>query len=71
MILYYSPKTRAFPVLWALEELGAEYELKFLNLGAGEQTTDDYRRVNPMMKVTVTLYSTPNRPSVHARSDEL
>jgi glutathione S-transferase len=51
MILYYSPKTRAFPILWTLEELGAEYELKFLNLGAGEQKSDEYRRVNPMMKI--------------------
>jgi len=51
MILYYSPQTRAFPVLWALEELGADYELKTVDLGRGDQKTDDYRRLNPMMKV--------------------
>ena len=33
MILYHSPGTRAFPVLWALEELGFPYELKSLGYG--------------------------------------
>jgi len=51
MILYYSPQTRAFPVLWALEELGSEYELKIIDLQQGAQKTDEYRRLNPMMKV--------------------
>ena len=51
MILYYSPKTRAFPVLWALEELGTDYELKSLDLSRGEQGKAEYRRINPMMKV--------------------
>ncbi|QWG18096.1 glutathione S-transferase family protein [Bradyrhizobium sediminis] len=51
MILYYSPQTRAFPVLWALEEIGSEYELKIINLRQGAQKADDYRRLNPMMKV--------------------
>ena len=27
MKLYYWPKTRAFRVLWALEEIGAPYDL--------------------------------------------
>jgi hypothetical protein len=35
MILYHSPGTRAFPVLWALEDLGFPYELKSLDLGQG------------------------------------
>ena len=53
MILYYSPQTRAFPVLWTLEELAVEYELKIVNLKQAEQKKDEYRRLNPMMKVPV------------------
>jgi glutathione S-transferase len=51
VILYYSPQTRAFPVLWTLEELAVEYELKIVNLKQAEQKKDEYRRLNPMMKV--------------------
>ncbi len=51
MILYYTPQTRAFPVLWALEELAAQYELKAVDLSRGEQKTDEYHRLNPMTKV--------------------
>jgi glutathione S-transferase len=51
MILYYSPQTRAFPVLWTLEELGVEYELKIIDLKLGAQKKGEYRRLNPMMKV--------------------
>lgn len=43
MILYYSPQTRAFPVLWTLEELAVEYELKIVNLKQAEQKKDEYR----------------------------
>ena len=47
MKLYFSPGTRAFPILWALEELGAEYELNHLNLKKGEQQSEEYKRINP------------------------
>jgi glutathione S-transferase len=48
VILYYSPRTRAFPVLRALQELGSRYELEIIDL---KQRKDEYRRLNPMMKV--------------------
>lgn len=51
MILHYCPKTRAFPVLWALEELGAQYQLNYINLSEGEQRSEGFRSINPMMKV--------------------
>ena len=51
MILYDSPQTRAFPVLWTLEEPAVECELKIVNLKQAEQQKDEYRRLNPMMKV--------------------
>jgi glutathione S-transferase len=76
VILYYSPQTRAFPVLWTLEELAVEYELKIVNLKQAEQKEDEYRRLNPMMKVpaltdgdVVVQSSTkraPRRPSIRS-----
>jgi glutathione S-transferase len=38
-------------VLWTLEELDAQYELKIVNLKRRDQKKDEYRRINPMMKV--------------------
>jgi glutathione S-transferase len=38
-------------VLWTLEELAVEYELKIVNLKQAGQKEDQYRRFNPMMKV--------------------
>src|SRR5215475_5823919 len=45
VILSYCPQTRAFPVLWTLEEPAVEYELKIVNLKQGEQKKDEYRRL--------------------------
>jgi glutathione S-transferase len=49
--LYYAPKSRSSATLLLLEELGTPYELKVLNLEAGEQRRPDYLAVNPMGKV--------------------
>jgi glutathione S-transferase len=49
--LYHSPNTRSSAALLLLEELGAPYELKVLNMKAGEQRRPDYLAVNPMGKV--------------------
>jgi len=38
-------------VLWTLEEPAVECELKIVNLKQAEQQKDEYRRLNPMMKV--------------------
>jgi glutathione S-transferase len=51
IILYHSPNTRSSGTLLLLEELGAPYELKVLNMKAGEQRRPDYLAVNPMGKV--------------------
>jgi glutathione S-transferase len=53
MKLYYWPKTRAFRVLWALEEIGAPYDLVRVNIREGAQATPQFRAINPMMKVPV------------------
>ena len=39
--LTLQPQTRAFPVLWTLEELAVEYELKIINLKQAEQRKDE------------------------------
>jgi glutathione S-transferase len=49
--LYHSPNTRSSATLLLLEELGAPYDLKVLNMKAGEQRQPDYLAINPMGKV--------------------
>lgn len=49
--LYHSPNTRSSGALILLEELGAPYELRVLNMKAGEQRQPEYLAVNPMGKV--------------------
>lgn len=48
LVLYYAPRTRAFRARWMLEELAVPYELRTVNLAAGEQRTPEYRRVHPL-----------------------
>ncbi|MGH7113689.1 MAG: glutathione S-transferase family protein [Stellaceae bacterium] len=49
--LYHSPNTRSTGALILLEELGAPYDLRVLNMKAGEQRQPAYLAVNPMGKV--------------------
>lgn len=51
LTLYHAPNTRSTGALILLEELGAPYELKMLNLKAGEQRQSAYLAINPMGKV--------------------
>lgn len=51
MKLYYWPKTRAFRILWMLEELGTAYELECINIRTHEQSSPQFAAVNPMMKI--------------------
>jgi len=48
---YHSPNTRSGGTRILLEELGVPYELKVLNMKAGEQRQAEYLAVNPMGKV--------------------
>jgi len=54
--LYHSPQSRSNGVLHLLEELGAPYELKLVNLRAGEQLTPEYRAINPMGKIPAIVH---------------
>lgn len=53
--LFHSPHTRSSSVLTLLEELGAPYELRVLNMKAGEQRQPAYLAVNPLGKVPAIL----------------
>ena len=52
-VLYHHPYSRAANVVWMLEEVGHPYELRFVDLLAGEQRGADFRRLNPMGKLPV------------------
>ena len=54
--LFHSPQTRSSGALTLLEELGAPYTLRVLNMKAGEQRQAEYLAVNPMGKVPAILH---------------
>lgn len=51
--LYHHPFTRAANVVWMLEELGCDYELRFVDVKAGEHKTPDILALNPMGKLPI------------------
>jgi glutathione S-transferase len=51
LTLYYSPGACSMASHIALEESGAPYEAKQVNLGQGEQRSPDYLKINPRGKV--------------------
>jgi glutathione S-transferase len=46
LVLYYAPRSRAFTVLWLMEELGRPYRLEHVDIRKG-----DFLKINPMGKV--------------------
>lgn len=56
IVLFHSPNTRSSGTLTLLEELGAPYELRVLNMRAGEQRQPAFLTVNPMGKVPAILH---------------
>jgi glutathione S-transferase len=51
LTLYHHPFSRAANVVFMLEEIGHPYELRYIDLTAGEQRSPEFRRVNPMGKL--------------------
>jgi len=51
MILYYAPTACSIAPHIALEEIGAEFEARCLDLAKGEQTLPDYLKINPRGRV--------------------
>jgi glutathione S-transferase len=56
IILFHSPNTRSSGTRVLLEELGAPYELRVLNMQAGEQRQPAFLAVNPLGKVPAILH---------------
>lgn len=50
IIFYHNPMSRGQIVRWMLEEVGAPYDTEILDY-ASSMKSDEYRAVNPMMKV--------------------
>jgi len=57
VIFYHSPQSRSAGTLFLLEELGADYELRTLDLKKNEQRGSDYLGVNPMGKVPAIVHN--------------
>jgi glutathione S-transferase len=54
--LYSNPMSRGRTVQWLLDELGAPYEVKLVDLAKGEQKTPQYLAINPMGKVPAIVH---------------
>lgn len=55
LTLYHFPNACSQVALCALEEAGLDYQLKIIDLHAGEQSSPDYLAVNPLGKVPYLL----------------
>jgi len=51
--LYHHPFTRAANVVWMLEEVGVDYELKYVDLAQGQQKSPEILALNPMGKLPI------------------
>lgn len=51
IVLYHHPFTRASGVVWMLEEVGAPYELRFVDIMKGAHKQPDIVALNPMGKL--------------------
>jgi len=56
VVLYTHPMSRGRTIHILLEELGAPYELKILDLEKGEQKAPAYLEINPMGKVPAIVH---------------
>lgn len=53
VVLYHHPFSRAATVLWMLEEVSVDHELRFVDIMAGEQKSPELLALNPMGKLPV------------------
>lgn len=54
--LYHSPNSRSIGTFFLLEELGADYDLRIIDIRAGDQFKPDFQAVNPMGKVPAIVH---------------
>jgi len=53
IVLYHHPYSRAATVLWMLEEVGVEHELRFVDIMKGAHKQPELVGLNPMGKLPV------------------
>lgn len=53
MILYHHPYSRAANTVWMLEEVGAPYELRFVDILKGAHKAPELVALNPMGKIPI------------------
>jgi glutathione S-transferase len=53
IVLYHHPFSRAGTTVWMLEELGLPYELRWVDIQAGDQKKPEFLALNPMGKLPV------------------
>ena len=53
IVLFHHPYSRAANVVWMLEEVGVPYELRYVDIMAGEHKSPDFVARNPMGKLPV------------------
>jgi glutathione S-transferase len=53
LVLYHHPYSRAAGVLWMLEEVGIDYELRFVDLLSGAHKAKELVALNPMGKLPI------------------
>ena len=51
IVLHHHPFSRAATVVWMLEEVGVDYELRFVDIMKGEQKTPGFLALNAMGKL--------------------
>lgn len=51
IVLYHHPFSRAANVVWMLEEVGVEHELRFVDIMKGAHKQPDFLAINPMGKL--------------------
>jgi glutathione S-transferase len=51
--LYHHPFSRAANVVWMLEELGVDYELRFVDFAKGAHKSPEMLALNPMGKIPI------------------
>ena len=53
---YYNPFSRARTILWMLEEIGQPYDIKYVDLKAGEHKSPEFLKLNPMGKIPMIVH---------------
>ena len=51
IVFYHDPQSRAAMVRWMLEECGADYEVRHVDLQKGENRRPEFLAINPMGKI--------------------